>query len=93
LIPIPSAESVAAGTGVLIRYVANPADFTAAGPDKLQAQDYALPVYYAAKLWSASNPDSGLAVHRIEQLGSLFEKESTVVAAQYASRRLQRGSQ
>jgi hypothetical protein len=90
LFPTPDALAVAAAASPVVRYGSNPADIGTSGPEQLRSQDYALPVYHAVALWSASYPDSALAQARGTFYEQLFQTEAAKVAAYYTARNVSR---
>lgn len=88
--PAPDAAAVAKQANPILRYVSQPDNFTLFGPLQINAQDYAVPVYYAAALWSTAHPESALSASRAKDLMELFNNEAERIRADYEARSLQK---
>lgn len=84
--PIPDAATVAAEPNPFIRFLSAPREIGTYGPEQLRSQDYAVVVYHAVALWSASYPDSALAQMRLKFYEELFQAETAKAREFYASR-------
>jgi len=81
--PTPDAATVAKQANPILRCVTMPDSFTTFGPLQLQQENWPIPVFYAAALWSTCHPESALSASRAKDLMDLFNNEAERLVAQY----------
>lgn len=75
--PTPSADAVASGSTITVRYVSKPASFTTSGFAQLSTAYHNVALYYAVAEWFAAYLNAATASAQYEMFTKKFDTEAT----------------